>query len=86
MSLFEATMLLCFGSAWPFSIFKSIRSRSNKGKSLSFLLIVFVGYVSGGIHKIAYSFDLVFYLYALNGAMVLADILLFARNARIARP
>ena len=29
-------MLFCFGFSWPFSIAKSIRTRSTKGKSLMF--------------------------------------------------
>ena len=45
-------MLVCFGMAWPVSILKSWRSRTNKGKSRFFLLIVFVGYLSGLIHKL----------------------------------
>jgi hypothetical protein len=27
VELFEALMLICFGSAWPFAIAKSLRSR-----------------------------------------------------------
>jgi hypothetical protein len=43
MGIFEAIMLIYFGSAWPFSIYKSYTSRENTGKSIIFLLIVFVG-------------------------------------------
>lgn len=81
MSIFEAIMLICFGAAWPFSIYKSYKSRSNAGKSLVFMLIVEVGYISGMVHKILYNFDLVFYLYALNSLLVATDMLLFRRNA-----
>ena len=80
MSIFEAVMLVCFGAAWPFSIYKSYKSRTNGGKSFWFLLIVLAGYISGLIHKFKYSFDAVTFLYALNGSMVLIDILLFLRN------
>jgi hypothetical protein len=80
VSVFEILMLLCFGAAWPFSIAKSWRSRSNAGKSILFLLVVFVGYVSGTIHKVLYAPDGVTFLYVLNGAMVLADMALYARN------
>ena len=45
MSGFEAVMMLCFGSAWPFSIYKSYTSRSNKGKSVWFLGSVDTNYV-----------------------------------------
>jgi len=80
MSVFEITMLVCFGAAWPFSIYKSYRSRQVAGKSLLFLLVIFVGYVAGILHKIFYYYDAVVYLYALNGTMVLIDILLYFRN------
>ena len=87
LSPFEILMLLCFGAAWPFSIYRSIKSRSIEGKSLFFLLVVLVGYVAGVLHKILYRFDNVVYLYALNGCMVLADIALYLRNRNlVARP
>jgi len=38
MSIFEALMMIFFGLAWPFSIYKSYKSKSNNGKSLWFLL------------------------------------------------
>ncbi len=81
--IFEAAMLLCFGAAWPFSIIKSIRSKSTKGKSLFFLLIVDSGYVFGTIHKVFWSMDAVIILYALNFVMVTTDIFLFFKNRRI---
>lgn len=76
-------MLLCFGLAWPFSIYRSYKSRTNEGKSLWFLYVIFFGYVSGTLHKIIYNFDLVIILYILNGLMVFADILLYYRNRRL---
>lgn len=84
MSIFEAIMLLCFGAAWPFSIWKSYKSRSNQGKSMLFMAIVEVGYISGMIHKVLYSRDIVLYLYALNFVLVLTDMVLYWRNARFA--
>ncbi|MBI4682664.1 MAG: hypothetical protein HY757_06140 [Nitrospirae bacterium] len=83
MSIFEIAMLFCFGFAWPFSIYKSYKSGTNNGKSVVFLYIVLLGYLAGIMHKIMYSFDLVIVLYVTNGLMVLIDILLYCRNARI---
>lgn len=83
MSIFEAVMLLCFGAAWPFSIYKSYKSRQNAGKSIIFLIIIFTGYIAGFTHKLLYSFDAAIYLYALNGIMVFIDITLYFRNAGI---
>ncbi len=80
LSLFEIIMLICFGFAWPFSIFKSYRSRSTKGKSVFFLFIILIGYISGIIHKILFSRDIVIVFYILNFLMVLLDILIYYRN------
>lgn len=85
MSIFEIFMLICFGAAWPFSIYKSYRSRSNTGKSVLFLFVVFAGYLFGTFHKLIYSFDPVIYLYILNGAMVFVDIALYFRNEYYSR-
>jgi hypothetical protein len=83
MSIFEVTMLICFGSAWPASIYKSIASKTAKGKSLVFLVIVFIGYIAGILHKIFYNLDWVTTLYALNGLMVLVDISITVRNKEL---
>ncbi len=83
MSIFEVIMLVCFGAAWPASIAASYRSRTARGKSLAFLVIIFTGYAAGVLHKIFYNLDWVVSLYALNGIMVLADILLTGRNLRL---
>lgn len=73
-------MLLCFGAAWPVSIYKSIKTASAEGKSPFFLVIIILGYISGIINKLLYSRDLVMYLYILNLAMVSTDLALYFRN------
>ena len=83
MSIFEVTMLICFGSAWPASIYKSISSKTAKGKSIAFLIIVFVGYIAGILHKLFYNLDWVVTLYALNGLMVLVDTSITLRNKEL---
>ena len=80
MSIFEIVMLVCFGAAWPFSIYRSWRSKQIAGKSLTFLMVVLVGYLSGILHKVFFSFDYVIILYILNFCMVSIDITLFLRN------
>lgn len=82
MSPLEIIMLLCFGAAWPFSIWKSYVSRSNKGKSILFLAVIFIGYIAGALHKLFYAYDAVIYLYALNGLMVAIDMLLYRQVGR----
>ncbi|MBN2364278.1 hypothetical protein JXL83_09115 [candidate division WOR-3 bacterium] len=82
--IFEGVMLVCFGSAWPFSIWKSFSSKNNEGKSLPFLWIIFIGYLCGITHKILAVPDKITFLYALNALMVLTDITLFYRNRTFA--
>ena len=80
MSVFEAIMLICFGMAWPFSIYKSWKTREVGSKSLVFLLALLLGYVAGILHKVFFLMDGVIILYILNGTMVSIDILLYLRN------
>lgn len=80
MSVFEIIMLLCFGAAWPFSIRKSIVSKSVTGKSLAFLLIVWLGYFAGILHKIFYHPDIVIVFYVINLTMVSVDAIIYLRN------
>jgi hypothetical protein len=77
--IFESIMLICFGSAWPFSIYKTWTSKSASGKSLSFITIIFIGYVSGIVFEVLGEFNDVIYLYILNFIMVLTDIVLTLR-------
>jgi uncharacterized membrane protein YedE/YeeE len=85
MSIFEIIMLLCFGAAWPFSIYKSWGARTTEGKSLPFLLIVVAGYAAGILHKIFFHYDGVIYFYTLNMGMVLIDSAIYLRNAHLDR-
>jgi hypothetical protein len=87
-------MLLCFGSAWPISIYKSFVSKKTAGKSLLFLIVLQIGYVAGVLFKITeYHDDLTInpdatisinlYLYILNFVLITIDELLFLRNRKI---
>ena len=73
-------MLFCFGFSWPFAILKSIRSRTTKGKSLMFMLLVELGYVFGITHKLLYSRDWVVWAYVACFVLVGTDIVLYVRN------
>lgn len=83
MSAFEAVMLICFGAAWPVSIFKSLTTRSVEGKSLGFLIIVLIGYAAGVLHKVFYDLDRVIMLYIINLLLVGIDILVYLRNVQL---
>ena len=83
--IFEALMLICFGAAWPASIYRSYVARTSAGKSIVFLTIIEMGYLSGITHKIIAGVDPVIYLYVLNAVLVLVDIALYFRNRNIDR-
>ncbi|MCX7024945.1 MAG: hypothetical protein NT080_10035 [Spirochaetes bacterium] len=85
MSVFEIVMLLCFGAAWPFSIYTSWTSRRTSGKSFAFLAIVIVGYGAGILNKVFYQLDGVVWMYAFNALMVSVDAALWLRNRRLER-
>jgi hypothetical protein len=81
--IFEMIMLLCFGCAWPLSIAKSLKARTNKGKSLFFLLILLLGYISGITNKIINKIDYVMVFYIVNFLMVATDTVIYFRNAKL---
>ncbi len=83
MGVFEFLMLVCFGASWPFSIVKSIRSRSAKGKSIMFMLLIELGYVFGIVHKFLYDRNWVIWAYIVLFFVVAIDIALYFRNARL---
>ena len=79
MSIFEATMLICFGLSWPIDIAKSVRTKIVAGKSPFFLGLLCFGYLCGIIHKLLYSMDWVILLYTLNMVLVAIDLTLYFR-------
>ncbi|MBN2259709.1 MAG: hypothetical protein JW702_04155 [Clostridiales bacterium] len=83
MSIFEIIMLLCFGAAWPISIYKSYTSKSVNGKSVLFLYIVMIGYISGILNKLIFNMDWVIILYAINLVMVFTDTMIYHRNVKL---
>lgn len=84
--LLEIVMLVAFGAAWPASLLKSYRSRTAKGKSLAFLLIISFGYLCGMASKFASgNVNYVVLFYAVNIVLVLTDAGLYFRNRRLDR-
>lgn len=82
-SIFEALMLFCFGLSWPFSIVRSYRARSVKGKSIAFLILLLFAYICGILNKLINKPDIVIALYIYNFIMVAIDIALYARNSKL---
>lgn len=75
---YEAVMLVCFGASWPMSLLKTIRVKNPTGKSLVFMYLILIGYISGILNKIPGigHYDHVLWLYVLNTAMVSTDLIL----------
>lgn len=85
MSIFEIVMLLCFGAAWPISIYKSFKSRSVSGKSVIFLYVIMIGYIAGIVNKLVYNMDWVILLYGINLVMVFTDTLLYYKYSSLVK-
>ena len=84
LGILEALMLFCFGFAWPFNIYKAYKARSNKGKSLLFLLVIWLGYLFGILFKaLSPVKDFVLWLYVINCVLVSIDIFFYFRNVKI---
>ena len=49
--ILETVMILAFGLSWPLSIYKSVKSRTAKGKSLQFEIFIWLGYIAGIVMK-----------------------------------
>ena len=86
----EIGMLIAFGFSWPFNILKSWRSRTARGKSVIFEIIVIAGYLIGLLGKIItwqrtgeWAYSIWFYLADI--LMVLIDVVLYFRNSALDR-
>ena len=81
---FETCMLICFGLSWPFNIAKSLRSRTAKGKSMGFQVVVIVGYLMGLAGKfVSGNVTYVAAVYVLDILMVSFDLAITMRNHRL---
>jgi len=87
-------MLVCFGFAWPVSIYKSLVSKKTAGKSLLFLVVLQIGYVAGILFKMteywnnlktnpSETVSINLYLYILNFILISIDELLYLRNRKL---
>lgn len=79
MSIFEAIMMFCFGISWPFQVAKTYKTKNVEGKSILFLWLVIIGYLSGIIYKISGNLDWVILLYFANLMLVGTDTFLYYR-------
>ncbi len=89
--ILEILMIVSFGVSWPLNVIKSYKARTTKGKSLSFLCLIFLGYIAGISSKFlneAYMASFaekwyVLFFYVLNLIMVGIDLILYFRNKRL---
>ena len=88
--LCEFGMLVAFGFSWPFNIAKSWRSRTARGTSVLFELIVIFGYCVGLLGKLityrrtgVWAYSIWFYIADI--AMVAVDVALYFRNSALDR-
>lgn len=80
--IMEIGMIVLFGASWPLNVIKSYKSRTTKGKSLAFLILIFIGYICGITAKLTatnYKWYVLFF-YVLNFIMVGLDLILYVRN------
>lgn len=94
-SIMEMMMVVCFGISWPLNIIKAWRSRSAKGISLPFYLLIWIGYVfafAGKFTLIAANAPhpwyetvhwYVMFFYVLNILMVTIGIGIYFRNKHL---
>ena len=81
VQLLEIGMLVCFGLSWPFNITKSLRSRTAKGKSTSFEIMIIIGYILGLASKfVSGNITYVVVFYILDILLVSTDLILTFRN------
>ena len=84
----EIIMVVSFGASWPLNVMKSYKARTAKGKSLTFLCLIFFGYIAGVASKLtneAYMAAFsqkwyVLFFYVLNLVMIGIDLVLYFRN------
>ena len=88
----ETAMLICFGCSWPISIFKSWRTKFVRGKSIAFMVLIFVGYLAGTGAKFFRAVhagqppEWNTSLYILNVILVAIDISLYVKYRRNHEP
>ena len=86
--ILEITMIVLFGASWPMNVIKSIKTKSAKGKSILFLVLILIGYIAGITSKFVNPVYMaqfaekwyVLFFYFLNFFMVLTDTILYFRN------
>ena len=83
-SILETVMLVCFGFSWPLNVIKAYRTKTTKGTSLPFILLIITGYIAGISAKlITGQINYVLIAYILNLAIVSLNVIVYFRNASL---
>ena len=79
----EAAMIILFGISWPISVYKSLKAKTAKGKSILFLSFILVGYFIGILGKIiTNNINWVFIFYCINITFVSIDFIIYFINLK----
>lgn len=80
-SVCELIMLICFGLSWPISVYKSLKTKSTKGKSALFIIAIIIGYVAGIAGKlVSGNINYVLIFYCVNLTIVTFDLIIYFVN------
>ena len=81
--ILEAIMIILFGISWPISVYKSLKAKTAKGKSILFLSFILVGYFVGILGKIiTNNINWVFIFYCINITFVSIDFIIYFINLK----
>ena len=84
--VFESVMLICFGLSWPLNVIKAYKTRTTKGTSLPFILLIITGYIAGIMAKlVSGQINYVLAVYLLNLLIVSLNVVVYIRNAALDR-
>lgn len=83
-SILETVMLVCFGFSWPLNVIKAYKTKTAKGTSLPFILLIITGYIAGISAKlISGQINYVLIAYILNLAIVSLNVIVYFRNVSL---
>ena len=83
-SILETVMLVCFGFSWPLNVIKAYRTKTAKGTSLPFILLIIAGYIAGISAKlITGQINYVMIAYILNLAIVSLNVVVYFYNVSL---
>lgn len=82
-NVLETIMLICFGLSWPISLVKNVKTKSAKGISLKFLIMIILGYIAGIIAKfLNHQVNYVLVMYFLNILIVSLNLAVYFINRK----